>query len=212
MKKASRAIVGVVLCATLWGCGGSGRSAVAPAGTSQSRLNAPPSSPAGARTEVPQPSATSTSSSPTPAPIVGTPTGAKAGGSKPEERLGRSAFLAAAGRGLGAFHNYISKPLRRGALTRSGAALPRSAAVAAAAFAVRQLSVAARAAGREAAVRSLATPLRRLVARIREIGSALAAGQTPGVAIGRARIEVDEVSRQALAAGEPIQEIVPSIP
>jgi hypothetical protein len=130
---------------------------------------------------------------------------------KPEEQLGGTPFLDAAGSGFAAFHAYISKPLRRGTL-KPGAAVAIATAAKAAAYAKSEIGAAAQAAGQSGSLQSLVGPLDALEQRVGTIEAALHTGRLDTAAIFAARAEVDAISRAALAAGQPIQEVVPKLP
>lgn len=85
-------------------------------------------------------------------------------------------------------------------------------AAVAAAYAARRVAAAARAAEGSSSLSALAGTLTSLGQRLGVIGSALEAGQVDTAAIVAARNEVNTVSRGALAAGQPIQEVVPTLP
>jgi hypothetical protein len=147
------------------------------------------------------------------APAVAPVKPAKSGreGPKPEEKVGRTPFLAATGRGFGAFHNYISKPLRKNELVGGTGSPAIKTAATAAVYAAKEVAGAAQAVSHEAALHELAAPLARLATNLGRIGASLSAGQAPEAAIVAARTEVNNISRAALAAGQPIQEIVPKL-
>lgn len=150
----------------------------------------------------------SATAAPTPAPAKPAPSGE---GTKPEEKVGGTPFLAATGRGFGAFHNYISKPLRKNDLTGGAGSPAMKIAATAARYAAKEVTGAARAVSHEAGLHALEAPLAQLATNLGRIGASLSAGQTPEAAIVAARTEVNNISRAALAAGQPVQEIVPTL-
>lgn len=127
---------------------------------------------------------------------------------KPEEELGKTAFLAHAGRGFAAFHVYVSKPLRRRTIGRPG--VIRKAAIAAS-YASRELLVASVGAGAEKVVAQLADPLMAVSHRMRQLAMALRSGSLDAGAIIVIRNEVNVISRKALQLGQPIQEVAPKL-
>jgi hypothetical protein len=131
---------------------------------------------------------------------------------KPEEQLGGTPFLDAVGSGFAAFHAYISKPLRRGTLKPGGAPSVTATAAKAATYAKSEIAAAAQAAGQSASLQSLVAPLDALEQRMGTIEAALDAGRLDTAAIVAARAEVNAISRAALAAGQPIQEVAPKLP
>lgn len=131
---------------------------------------------------------------------------------KPEEELGHTPFLAAAGSGFGAFHAYISKPLRRHTLKQGGNAHVISTAAEAASYAVREVAAAARAAEGSSELQSLVGGFHALGQRLSLISSGLASGQVDVAAIVAARTEVTQLSLEALHAGQAIQEVPPKLP
>jgi hypothetical protein len=132
---------------------------------------------------------------------------------KPEEQLGGTPFLDAAGSGFAAFHVYISKPLRRGTL-KPGARAAIATAAKAAAYAKSEIAAAAQAAGQgqSGPLQSLVEPLDALEQRMGTIEAALDTGRLDTAVIVAARAEVNAISRGALAAGQPIQEVPPKLP
>jgi hypothetical protein len=131
---------------------------------------------------------------------------------KPEEQLGGTPFLDAAGSGFAAFHAYISKPLRRGTLKLGGAPAAIATAAKAATYAKSEIAAAAQAAGQSASLQSLVGSLDALEQRLGTIQASLDAGRLDTAAIAAARAEVNAISRAALAAGQPIQEVAPKLP
>jgi hypothetical protein len=146
-----------------------------------------------------------------PAPAPAKPAKSGGEGPKPEEKVGGTPFLAATGRGFGAFHNYISKPLRKNELVGGAGSPAIKIAATAALYAAKEVAGAAQAVSHEAALHGLEAPLAQLATNLGRIGASLSAGQAPEAAIVAARTEVNSISRAALAAGQPIQEIVPTL-
>jgi hypothetical protein len=213
MIKLGSGLVACGVALALAGCGGSASTvtttvAETPTGTDQPTSAAPATnSPATASpTQTsPTPSPTRTAQSPRPQKAHSTPEK-----TKPEEKVGGTPFLAAAGRGFGAFHAYVSKPLRERQLSGGKASKTVRIAAAAAAYAAREAAAAGAAASREAAIRQLAVPLARAAANLQGIGEALAKGGLPEAQVVQARVEVNAISVEALNAGQPIQEITPA--
>jgi hypothetical protein len=203
------AVIASAISVALGGCGASeshsGQTSVATASSS--------TPPAQTATATQQAASTSAQVS-KPAPITPpaqTPSSSKKEEPKPEEQLGGTPFLDATGSGFAAFHQYISKPLRRGTL-KPGARAAMATAAQAAAYAKSEIAAAAQAAGQSGSLQRLVGPLEALEQRMSAIEVAFDAGRLETAAVVAARGEVNAISETALAAGQPIQEVVPKLP
>jgi len=204
----------VVLCcaAAVAGCGGGTTTSGSTSGSASSATNTVASAPhAEHRTSSPTSAAAPKPSSEGTTGATQTQTSSTTS-RKPEEELGKTPFLAATGSGFGAFHAYISKPLRRGSLKQGASKQELATAATAASYATREIAAAGRAAAEAASLHPLVGPLEALARRMRVIATSLDRGQVDSAAIVAARGEVDEVSRAALALGQPIQEVTPKLP
>lgn len=181
--KRSTVLAPTLLVIALTGCGGSQSGS-----TTMSHTTVASS----AGSAVTSPSVGTTAKPQAPTPTVGTAPAAPAQEStagkttpservKPEEEVGGTPFLAASGKGFGAFHAYVSKPLRRGRLVGGADPPAMLLAESGARYAAGEVAAAARAVGHEAALRSLEGPLSRLASNL----SGSAHRCTPGTRLKR---------------------------
>jgi hypothetical protein len=190
------------------GCGGGDTARTsslthAPVATSGTTTAATVSNPRQTPTAAPPASTSRTTPSPRPSSSRATTP------AKPEDRVGGTPYLAATGRGFGAFHAYVSKPQRRRDLARGSKAV-RQAAVAAE-YAAREVAAAGRVALNDPATRPLSQPLVGLAGNLRVLGGELKAGRVDAKDIEQASSEILAISRASLAVGEPIQEVTPAL-
>ena len=127
--------------------------------------------------------------------------------------LAKTKFVLHAGLAFGAFHRWIYKPLKAGALTH-----PLSHKVAtikaalAAAFVYHELKLALANAQADPTLSHLVAPITALQNKINGLGSGLKSGQVNSAQIQDANGSIGSISSAASAAGQPITEQTPSSP
>ncbi len=136
-------------------------------------------------------------------------------GEQPKEvRLAKTKFALHAGLAFGAFHHWIYKPYRAGAL-RAGAPGRTRALVSAGlagVFAYHEAKRARDAAQGSPTLRRLVAPLTALSATLATLGPRLRSGNFNPQDIDRANNDIAGVSSQSNQMGAPIKERVPATP
>jgi hypothetical protein len=199
-------LLAIPVTAALAGCGSSSSStsAVTPP-ASQTGTTATTQSTASSTATSSTTASTPAASTPATTPQAAPPASKSPGKQpKPEDQLGKTPFLAAVGSAFGAFHEYISRPLRKHKVSVAQAAT-------AAEYASRQLSAATTAAQASPSLQALSAPLAALQHQLGMVSSSLKAGHVDDAAITKAREEIYAISVKALEAGTPIQEVAPRL-
>jgi hypothetical protein len=137
----------------------------------------------------------------------------QAAASTSSTHLAKTKFVLHAGLAFGAFHRWIYKPLKAGALTH-----PLSHKVAtikaalAAAFVYHELKLALADAQADPTLSHLVAPITALQNKVNGLGSGLKSGQVNSAQIEDANGSIGSISSAASAAGQTITEQTPSSP
>jgi hypothetical protein len=126
-------------------------------------------------------------------------------------RLAKTKFVLHAGLAFGAFHRWIYKPVRAGALAH-----PLSHKLAlikgglAAAFVIHELKLALADARADPTLSKLVAPLTSLQEKLSSLPSALKAGTANPSDVGSANDSIGSITQLSAGAGQPITETTPS--
>jgi hypothetical protein len=131
----------------------------------------------------------------------------------PDIHFAKTKFVLHAGLAFGAFHRYIYRPLRAGALGPGAPHRVRSIVKAgtAALFAVHELRTAREDALADDRLRSLAERVERLLSRLARLGSALKRGTLEPSAIVASADAVSALGTASGDVGATIKEIAPAL-
>lgn len=132
---------------------------------------------------------------------------AAAGTAAPKTHFAKTKFVFHAGLAFGAFHRYIYKPFKAGALTRGGILSHKKAVLKAGLaglFAYHELKLALHDAKSSPLLSKLLTPLTSLQAKLQSLGTRLKGGKVDQGSIESANTDASSISAGSSKAGQPI--------
>ncbi|MGI8557278.1 MAG: hypothetical protein ACR2ND_03045 [Solirubrobacteraceae bacterium] len=121
----------------------------------------------------------------------------------------KTKFVFHAGLAFGAFHRYIYKPFKAGALTKGGLLSHKKAALKAGLaglFAYHEIKLALTDAKSSPLLTKLLTPLTALGNKLKSLASSLKGGKVDSASIESTNSDVSSVSAASGAAGQPISD------